>query len=175
MSWHQNPEPVRYVAKIGDQTHSLEVLDGRVTIDGEEVDASMEPAGPGGFSLFVEHVSARVLLEPVGPHRYLVTVNGEVCEVELVGEHDLLLQRLGMNDAKITGDLRVRAPMPGLVRAVHVEEGDAVEAGTPLLVLEAMKMENEVRADHAATVRSIRIRAGDSVEKDQLLVELGAD
>jgi biotin carboxyl carrier protein len=63
------------------------------------------------------------------------------------------------------------APMPGLVLSVLVSDGDPVDAGQPLLVLEAMKMENELRAEKKATVKSVQVQAGDAVTKAQVLIE----
>lgn len=62
------------------------------------------------------------------------------------------------------GPVTVRAPMPGIVRAVLVQPGDTVKAGQPLVILEAMKMENELRADHAGTVRDVKASVGSPVD-----------
>jgi biotin carboxyl carrier protein len=67
---------------------------------------------------------------------------------------------------------QVRAVIPGVIRAIHVEEGRRVERGVPLLVLEAMKMWNDVTASGAGTVVRIHVRVGEMVTKGQLLVEL---
>jgi len=67
----------------------------------------------------------------------------------------------------------LKAPMPGLVLRVLVSEGEQVSAGQGLVVLEAMKMENELKAGAAGVVRSVRAVAGATVEKGQLLLEVG--
>jgi biotin carboxyl carrier protein len=64
------------------------------------------------------------------------------------------------------------APMPGLVRAVQVAEGDAVEKGQTLVILEAMKMELKVAAPRAGKVKSLQVKPGQTVERDQILVEI---
>jgi acetyl/propionyl-CoA carboxylase alpha subunit len=69
-------------------------------------------------------------------------------------------------------DGRVKAPIPGLIVRVLVEPGQAVQADQPLLILEAMKMENEIRAPHSATVKSICVAAGQGVTLNEVLVEL---
>ena len=63
-------------------------------------------------------------------------------------------------------------PMPGLLVALHVAEGDKVEAGQPLAVVEAMKMENILRAEKAATVKKVNAKAGDSLAVDAVILEL---
>lgn len=70
------------------------------------------------------------------------------------------------------GTATVVAPIPGKVVAVNVEPGDTVEPGRPLVVLSAMKMENELTADHAGTVKAVRVAPGDTVEAGTVLVEL---
>jgi biotin carboxyl carrier protein len=70
------------------------------------------------------------------------------------------------------GDGAIRAPMPGRVVRVPVAAGQAVAARQPVVVVEAMKMENELRAPHAGTVRALHVQPGDSVDAGQLLVEL---
>jgi len=74
-----------------------------------------------------------------------------------------------------TGRAEVRAPMPGLLKAVHVTEGARVEAGAPLVTLEAMKMENELRAPRAGTVTKLGAAAGATVDGGTLLVVITPD
>lgn len=74
-----------------------------------------------------------------------------------------------------TGESILRVPMPGQVRELVVEEGQEVEAGALLLLLEAMKMEIRIQAPRAARVARLAVGAGESVEKDQILVELDGE
>ena len=68
----------------------------------------------------------------------------------------------------------LKAPMPGLVGRVQVQPGEQVAAGAPLVVLEAMKMENELKAGAPGVVKSVRVVSGEAVEKGQVLVEFEA-
>ncbi len=72
-----------------------------------------------------------------------------------------------------SGDGRVKAPIPGLVTRLLVKQGETVEPGQPLLILEAMKMENEIRAPRGGIVQQLHVQAGESVARDALLVEIG--
>ena len=76
----------------------------------------------------------------------------------------------GARKPKTRGDVRSR--MPGIVKEIRVAAGDVVKPHQPLLVLEAMKMENEIRADRAGTVKAVHVRAGQAVEKGALLATL---
>jgi biotin carboxyl carrier protein len=100
-------------------------------------------------------------------------VNGNIFEVQLRDQYDELLQALGMDEVagKKTGDLK--APMPGLVVSVAVTEGDEVKKGDTLVVLEAMKMENSLKAAGNAMVKKILVHKGMTVEKNQVLIQLG--
>lgn len=101
-----------------------------------------------------------------------VRVNGEAYEVRITDELDALIERMGLsaNTAHTIAD--VKAPMPGLVVKVLVQPGDSVTKGQPLLILEAMKMENIIKAPGDATVKEVFAEAGQAVEKNQLLVRL---
>ena len=83
------------------------------------------------------------------------------------------MDRFGMKAGGSGGAREVKAPMPGLVLAVHVAPGDAVEAGQRLLVLEAMKMENEIKAPTSGSVKKVAATAGTAVGKGALLVSIG--
>ena len=108
-----------------------------------------------------------------GIHRYETTVDGWVFEVGVEDEPRALLREKAGRGAGAGGRRHsdtIRAQIPGRVVRVWVEEGETVETGQRLLAIEAMKMENEVRAPHAGTVESIAVQAGSSVElRDELL------
>jgi biotin carboxyl carrier protein len=84
---------------------------------------------------------------------------------------DELLEQLGM-DASSSGKVsEIKAPMPGLVLDVMVAAGDEIKEDQPLLILEAMKMENVIKSPSDNTVKKVSINKGDSVEKNEILIE----
>lgn len=91
-----------------------------------------------------------------------VTVDGQRFECAVEDERERAAHLAAASGPK--GPVTVRAPMPGILRAVLVKAGDAVKAGQPLVILEAMKMENELRADHAGVVREVKVAAGTAVD-----------
>ena len=101
-----------------------------------------------------------------------VWVDGAPVEVETRTDADLLLERFGLDVGDAAADREVHAPMPGLVLRVLVEPGDEVAEGQGVVVLEAMKMENELTAPAAGTVAAVHVAAGDAVAKNDLLVEV---
>jgi biotin carboxyl carrier protein len=99
---------------------------------------------------------------------------GERYEVEVVDERTRHIRSLTGSSDRGRGPGVLRAPMPGLVVRVQAQAGQAVSPGAGMVVLEAMKMENELRAASAGVVRAVRVAVGEAVEKGQVLVEFDA-
>ena len=101
----------------------------------------------------------------------VLKINGRIYPVQIKDKFDLLLDEMGMNSGSAGKVNNVKAPMPGLIIDLRVKQGDSVKMGDPLLVLEAMKMENVLKAPGNGTVKSIKVKRGDSVEKNQVMIE----
>lgn len=148
-------------------------LDGStVWIDGRERVFTSELLSATHLVLLVDGKSYSAVVVPQGDGGYRVTVAGSEFEVRLKDERDLLLERYGMAESSNTGIQAVRAPMPGLVLSIAVEPGQAVSDGMGLAVLEAMKMENELRAEREGVVKAVHVAPGDAVGKNDLLIEI---
>ncbi|MEP7177189.1 MAG: biotin/lipoyl-containing protein [Gemmatimonadales bacterium] len=154
--------------------HEIEVeVDGdRVTVAGREHSASLRavPGTPIRQLLLDGRAEALAVESPGGGH-WALTRLGERVEVEVLDERARHIRGLTGAGTKARGPAALKAPMPGLVVRVQVAVGDPVAAGAGLVVLEAMKMENELRAGVAGVVRTVRVRPGEPVEKGQVLVE----
>ncbi len=167
------PEPgrrARFVAVVGEARRTIEVVplgDGRyeVTVDGAARVVDAHPTGPASLSLLIDHVVTEAGLVARGD-TWAVVLGGRAHRLRLLDERTL---RGGARGGLDTGEREVRASMPGKVVAVLVEVGAAVEAGSGLLVIEAMKMENEIASPRAGTVRELRVQAGQAVEAGELL------
>lgn len=104
--------------------------------------------------------------------KYSIRINSNAYEISISDELDLLIEKMGLS---LGGTLKVNdinAPMPGLILDVGVQAGDAVKGGDPLLVLEAMKMENTLTAPRDGVVKSVLVEKGQTVNKNQLLIEM---
>jgi len=99
-----------------------------------------------------------------------LSINGKRAVLPVQTAENRLLTLIGKAGSKNRKLAELRAPMPGLIRRIAVETGSVVEAQTPLLVLEAMKMENVLRASAAATIQEIVVKEGQAVEKNALLI-----
>jgi biotin carboxyl carrier protein len=98
-----------------------------------------------------------------------LALDGWTHELEVESDAVHRVAELGLAKGGTSTRIRVQSPMPGLVLALEVAEGDAVEEGQGILIIEAMKMENEIRAPKAGVIRELAVAAGDAVERDALL------
>lgn len=98
-------------------------------------------------------------------------LNNKPAEIQLKDKFDLLLEKLGMGMSGKQVAKDIKAPMPGLILDIKVQEGSEVKKGDPVLILEAMKMENIIKAPGDGTVKTIKVKKGDSVEKNQVLIQ----
>jgi acetyl/propionyl-CoA carboxylase alpha subunit len=106
-----------------------------------------------------------------GRGRYTLWIDGQRHEVEALDERTHAIRQLSSVGAAPTGPTPLKAPMPGLIVRVAVQRGDQVQAGQGIVAIEAMKMENELRAPAAGTVKAVHVAPGKAVEKGALLVE----
>ena len=129
---------------------------------------------PGSYHLLYKGQSfeIEVLQSDIVEKKHQFTINGKKVEAELSDKFDALLKELGMDagSAQKVGDLK--APMPGLVVDIPVKEGDVVKKGDTLVILEAMKMENALKAVGDAVVKKINVKKGQAVDKNTLLVQM---
>lgn len=107
-------------------------------------------------------------------HTVRFSINGHWCSVDVRDEQDLLMDEMGFKTAADIGEGQLKAPMPGKILEIMVEQGDEVELGEPVAILEAMKMENELKAPVAGVVTSITAEENDSLEKNALILEIEA-
>lgn len=162
-----------YRALVGDHEFDITIEDDQLVVDGEEKEYTFNVLRDGYVSLIVDGRSVPVSVESAGDDTLRVTIDGRRTEVQVKDERDLLIEEFGLGEDQAAGG-EVRAPMPGLVLEVLVEEGEEVTADQGLLVLEAMKMENELKAPAAGVVQAIHASDGDAVDKDALLIEIEA-
>ncbi|MDQ6689193.1 MAG: acetyl-CoA carboxylase biotin carboxyl carrier protein subunit [Gemmatimonadota bacterium] len=166
---------MRYVVRLNDERKS-------VTLGADGV--SYEDAGPAHAELSdIEGTPIRmvklgtqvyrvVALRRQGRGLYTLWIDGYRFEAEALDERTRAIRDLSAATTGPVGPAPVRAPMPGLIVRINVKVGDRVQAGQGLVVMEAMKMENELRATASGTVRSVEVAPGTAVEKGALLIGL---
>ncbi len=126
------------------------------------------------FNLIKQHrsVSALVTDSNIPEKKFNIEIEGENFEVAIKNELDIKLDQMGFSAVSTKHVKEIKAPMPGLVLEIDVKEGQQVNEGDKLLILEAMKMENSIVIHTAATIKNIIVKAGQAVEKGQVLIEL---
>jgi propionyl-CoA carboxylase alpha chain len=166
-----NP-PARWQVKIGDAVHNIEMIDGDMHVDGTPFDLSME-YDPGDRLIEAEigddELAVKIAKKRTGFH---LTTRGATHVARVLPGHIAHLATHMIE--KIPPDLSkfLICPMPGLLTTLHVNVGDTVEAGQPLAVVEAMKMENILRAEKSGTVKLVNAQAGDSLAVDAVILEM---
>ncbi|MDX1577165.1 MAG: biotin/lipoyl-containing protein [Gemmatimonadota bacterium] len=165
---------MKYHASLGDESAWVERLPAGLRVHDREVEAELHWLSPDEVLLRYDGLQYRAFVRPTADGWH-VQIRGRSFEVSVEDERTRAIRELAGPLASEGGEERLRAPMPGLVVRVLVEAGEHVEAGQPLVVVEAMKMENELRAERAAVVTSVDVEAGRTVERDEVLVSLEAE
>jgi propionyl-CoA carboxylase alpha chain len=164
--------PSAWTVRIDGQDHQVAISTDGVTVDGDDLDMALEYT-PGDrivtAELGDEELTVRIARTRTG---FRLTTRGASHIARTLPAHvapyaEHLIEKIPPDLSKF-----LIAPMPGLLVRLDVKEGDAVQPGQPLAVVEAMKMENILRAEKAATVKSLAAKAGDSLAVDQVILEL---
>ena len=145
--------------------------DGVVTLDGRNGSHEVKRVSPAGFSVIVGGRQVKVVAVP-DTGGYDVIAGDFRGRVTVESERERLLRRYARSTTGSSARLEVHAPMPAMVVKLEVNAGDEVRTGQPLIVLEAMKMENEILAHAPGRVKAIYAVAGKPVEKGELLLLL---
>lgn len=153
--------------------YQIEQKDGDMLLDGQPFHWDLSSLEPGKYHVIRENRSynLEVVEADFKTKSLQIKVNGNLFEVNLQDHMDLLLERLGIDANAGAAIQDLKAPMPGLVLDVFVKPGDVVSKGDRLIVLEAMKMENILKAQGDGEVKDILVSKGDSVEKNQVMIQ----
>lgn len=164
-----------YHVTVGERTFVVELGPDAIRLDGREVAVDFEHVeGSPVRSLLVDGVSHRLAARRVGKESWELYCRGRRVRADVVDERTRAIREITGSGSGATGPRPIVAPMPGLVVRVDVAEGDHVQAGQGVVIVEAMKMENELTTDVAAVVTRVHVLEGQTVEKDQILVDLAA-
>jgi pyruvate carboxylase subunit B len=167
---------MRYVVDLEGERYDVAIDGPSVSIGSESLTAHLEEIEGTPIKLVTigDEVHRVIARRGAGRGSYTLWVGGHRFSVEALDERTRAIRDISAASAVASGPAPLIAPMPGLIVRVNVAPGDAVKPGQGLVVIEAMKMENELRAAAAGTVRAVSVAAGQAVEKGALLVELDA-
>jgi len=163
-----------YKVKVNDQLHyDIEINHNGVKLNGENISLDSIKLSNNSSHLLYKNKSynAEVISVDSSNKTCAIKVNGVIYQIKVEDQFDQLLKQMGMDNLAGTKISEVKAPMPGLVLNVMVEENVEVKKGDSLLVLEAMKMENILKSSAEGIVKKVLINKGDKVEKNQVLIQ----
>jgi biotin carboxyl carrier protein len=164
---------VKYLTTVNDKQYQIEIApNGNVIVNGEVREIDFHALQAPLYSMIIDNASFEALVE-VREGVLNVALIGDSFEVTVADEREQRLAAARGDFQAETGELPIRSPMPGLIVAVPIVEGQQVNKGDALIVLESMKMENELKAPRGGTVLKIGVQKGDRVEQNKILVLLG--
>jgi len=164
---------MKYATTVGDQTYLIDInRDGEIVVDGEAHAADLRAIdGLGTFSLLLDTESYEALVE-MREGEIGVMLRGRFYPIRVEDERARRLAESARGLAVPSGEVAVKSPMPGLIVAVRVTHGQDVKKGETLVILESMKMENELKSPRDGKVGAVRVEARQAVEQGQTLVTI---
>jgi len=164
---------MKYITTINDKEFLVEIVDDHhVTINGKTYQVDFEAvSGQPVYSLIVDGKSHEAYVRE-GDDDWQVLLRGRLYPIKVEDEREKRLRAAAGGGVAESGEYHLKAPMPGLVVAIPVDEGQQVKKGQVLLILESMKMQNELKSPRDGTVNRIKVKAGESVEQKQALLSV---
>lgn len=163
---------MKYKTTVNGKEYQIEISpEGNVIVNGEVREIDFHALQAPSYSMIINNASYEALVE-VREGVLEVDLLGDLFEVSVADERQQRLAAARGDVGGETGELPIRSPMPGLIVAVPVTEGQQVNKGDSLIVLESMKMENELKAPRGGTVQKVHVQKGDRVEQNKILVLL---
>ena len=156
---------------INDISFSVQIQNNQIVIDEKQWEGDVIKVGENLYHLIRDSKSYLIELLSVEKKSVHLKINGVTFEAKVQDKYDQLLEKLGMQQSNNSGSQDIRAPMPGMILDVLVEQGQTVSKGDKLLILEAMKMENVIKSEGDGLIRGVPVEKGMSVEKNQVLIQ----
>lgn len=161
---------MKYYATVDDQEFVIEVRKNQILVNDEPLALDFQQMpGSGVTSLLINNRSLEAVVEEQDG-QWQVLIQGDLYSVTVDDERSRRLASARGVLGHADGEAVIASPMPGIIIAVPVAEGDDVQKGDKVVILESMKMENELRAPRDGRVTQVKIKAGESVEKSQVLL-----
>ncbi|MEZ4670550.1 MAG: biotin/lipoyl-containing protein [Anaerolineae bacterium] len=164
---------MKYVTIINDKTFEINIEpDGSLTVNGEKREVDFRGLGPSMYSILAQNISHELTIEQ-RDGEIEVLMRGRLYTSRVLDERALLMAQRSGGLAAESGELNIKSPMPGLIVAVRVESGQEIKAGDTIIILESMKMQNELKAPRDGVVGTVHVQPGQTVEQNKVLVTIG--
>ena len=164
---------MKYVSSVNGIEYLIEIIDERhITVNGKKLAVDFNSvSGQPVYSLIVDGKSFEGFVYP-GEIEWEVLLMGRQFPIKVEDEREKRLRAAAGGSVSETGEFHLKAPMPGMVVSIPVDEGQEIKKGQVLLILESMKMQNELKAPRDGTVGRVRVKPGESVEQRQTLLSI---
>ena len=164
---------MKYTVTINNNEYQLTKENNEINLNGAPFNVDCLKVNDGNYHIIKDGKTYDVDVLKLNKEEKTVVlkVNGNKYELKVADQFDALLKQLGMDNLNAKKLNHIKAPMPGLVLSILVEEGKEVKKGDSLIILEAMKMENILKSPADGIVKKVAVKKGVPVEKNQLLIE----
>ncbi len=163
---------MKYITTINGKRFEIDVdKTGRLLVNGEPREVDFRALDTALFSMIIQDKSYELVIEE-RDESVQISMHGRALTGEVLDERAQLLLTRKAGTAGGSGEVSIKSPMPGLIVAILVAEGDVVKQGQTIVILESMKMQNELKAPREGTVQRISVHPGQTVEQNKLLITI---
>lgn len=149
----------------------IDTIDGKGKLNGKAFDLDVAKVEDHFYRIEIEGKAYNIQVLPGDDAKKpKIRVNGIAYSTELIDKYDELIKSLGMENLTKVEIKELKSPMPGLVIKIDVQVGDSIQKGDPLMILEAMKMENVIKSRSEGVIAELYVSEGQAVEKNELLI-----
>jgi biotin carboxyl carrier protein len=163
-----------YVATVNNNKRFIKIINSeRLLVNDLPVNYSLTKIGPYSFILKIENNIFEVTVTEIDSQRFGIMIDGHYFDTTVRTSLQERAYEVLNQKKKQVHHASIKAPMPGLVLKLKKQAGDSVEFGESIIILEAMKMENDIHSPSTGVINEIFVKEGDSVEKDTILLNIG--
>lgn len=161
------------VITANEKKWQVDISKNEIRVNNNTFQWDLHPLKAGFFHIIKkdQSYSVEVVQADYETKSFVIRINRNLHTIQLKDRFDLLLEQMGMSQAATHKINEVKAPMPGLIVDIKVTAGQEVKKGDPLVILEAMKMENILKSPDDGVVKNIKVKVRDNVEKNQVLIQ----
>jgi len=165
---------VMYNLQVNDKKlYDITISDKTIRINGNSVHFDTINIGGDFYHIVYNGKSYRIIIEDssLDKKKLTLNINGSRIQIDLKDFLDIAKDKIGIREQSSQSGMPVKSPMPGKISKIFVSEGEYIEEGAPLLILNAMKMENILKSSHTGLVKQVLVQSGQNVEKGQILIQ----